>query len=1063
MSDAYLYSAARFDSRPGVPPLTLWSLAASLMMPLLAYGQGVPVVDPSAGLTPSGDSGRDIQQLIEHSATGLALPNAVIGADLELEAGRTHAWRVNGQHRFLLDGNVRVALGSYRFRAERVVAIVTPQQREGQQVHELALYFDEMREIGGGAIRADAPRLLVTAVTRGTVRLETDAMVREPADANMFVQAALDRVQRHRQALAEQIVPVPAGPPIVDETTLAQREARRTAIRMDRPDLPAHLAQRLRARPLIPDPLAEVAEVPRLVPEPIAQSPSPATGQVSFTADRIIYQTEEQEGYVLLMGNIQVMYVDPESDQRLNLVADSAVIFTEPNALGEGARSSDAGAIRGVYLEDNVRLTDGDYTLRGPRVFYDFRTDQAVVLEAVLYTWDVERQIPLYVRADSLRQHARNQWSATNARLSTSEFAEPHFSIGVDRLTITADAQPEAPVRHTYEAEGLRFNVGDTSIFYWPEAAGAATDLPIQRASLGAGSRRGAFIETQWDLFALLDTQTPRGVNASLLIDGYTERGPGVGVSADYDVENAFGEFDTYYLYDDGEDKPGGRARVDPLTHHRNRTLWRHRHDLGDNWEATAELAWLSDPTFLEEFYQEDAYAAKNYESLFYLKHQEDEAAFTFLASYDLLDHVPQLDRLQTRGNMFEPGDASIGYGVHKYPEISYHRIATSLFEDRVTWYSENRASVMQLNLPEDRPEDRGFTDAEAVAFFGMANANQRFGDALLADGFDEERRLRGDTRQELQLPLNVGPVTLTPYVTGRLTAYDDDFADYRGEEDNLRLWAALGVKAHTSFSRTYGDVESSLLDMHRLRHIIEPSVNVFFADSSIQQRDLPVYDYDVESLADGTVFKLGVRNTLQTQRGGPGNWRSVDMLRVDTEFVFASNEVDRESPIGRFFDYRPENSMLGDYVWNEVAWQVTDTFSLLADVNYSFDSDEVERWNAGAMMDHTPRLSSFINYREIERLDSALVRYGFEYLMTSKYHVGFSQSYDVERNRLRNLTVTLTRRMPRWLLIVAFDHDSIGDVTSAGIALAPEGFGGPGRPERNPFLIGGLESQLTR
>jgi hypothetical protein len=41
-----------------------------------------------------------------------------------------------------------------------------------------------------------------------------------------------------------------------------------------------------------------------------------------------------------------------------------------------------------VYLEDNVIATDGVYTVRSPRVYYDLARNKAVLLDAVFFTWE---------------------------------------------------------------------------------------------------------------------------------------------------------------------------------------------------------------------------------------------------------------------------------------------------------------------------------------------------------------------------------------------------------------------------------------------------------------------------------------------------------------------------------------------------------------------------------------------------------------------------------------------------------------------------------------------------
>src|SRR5690606_22021637 len=114
-------------------------------------------------------------------------------------------------------------------------------------------------------------------------------------------------------------------------------------------------------------------------------------------------------------------------------------------------------------------------TVRAPRIFIDPKANKAVVLDAVVYAIDVNRQIPLYIRADQLRQESRTSWSGRNVTLTTSEFAKPHFAIGSGRLRFDQVVDDQTgEVANRYEARDNVFRVGDVPVFYWPALAGDA-------------------------------------------------------------------------------------------------------------------------------------------------------------------------------------------------------------------------------------------------------------------------------------------------------------------------------------------------------------------------------------------------------------------------------------------------------------------------------------------------------------------------------------------------------------------------------------------------------------
>jgi lipopolysaccharide assembly outer membrane protein LptD (OstA) len=1039
-------------------------IACAALLGLLAAG-GVQALAQEANTPPQPNR---IDHLIQHSATGVIAPGIPLEADLELKAGKVNAWRNAAEHRLLLDGDVTVQIGSYGFKARKALVTITPLVAPGEPVYELAIYLDRVEQIGDGAVSAEAPRLLVTGTITGKIKLQANLFDRTDVSSDPLARAGVERITNFRQSVARSLTDLPDGPPLTSRDALARRNAVREQLRgtamIERPQptsaapvtptpRPTPSTPTAPTPPVTPGPDVVVTPTPPVTPTadpdhaPATPTAPQLAGHVDFGAQSVIYQGGDEEDYIILSGDVLVMYNDPQSGLGMTLRADRAVLLTDPQAIDDPTRRQAAArVIRGVYLEDNVIATDGQYTLRGPRVFYDLTTDRAIVLDAVFFTWDQRRQIPLYVRARALRQHSRTEWSARNARLSTSEFGEPHFALGASKLTIRKETDAKGADRYYMKGSHIAPMIGSLPVGYWPYVAGEASDPALRRADVSVNSRDGAVIRTRWDLFALTGQPKPEGLNASLLADGYTERGAGLGIEAGYDVPKAFGKLDGYFMYDTGTDKPGGRQEVTPADDTRGHIQWQHRHYINAEWEITLEAAWASDPTFLEEFFPGVSYAEKNYETLLYAKNQDEDWAFTFLAKYELTDFMTNLSQLQ-----------SPGYGVDKLPEIAYYRIATPVFGDRLTWYSENRASAMRLNLPDPTPGEIGFNNAQSVALFGFAN-NVPFEAALrnpATSGLDEQTRYRGDTRQELQLPMKVGFVDVVPYVVGRLTAYDQDFNDFSarvGRTENVRMWGALGVRLHTAFSKEYNDVENALFDLHRLRHIIEPSVDVFISDTNVVQEDWVTYDNDVESLNEGFAGRLGLRNTFQTQRGGPGYWRTVDFLRIDTDFIFHSDET-QQSRLARFFGYRPEFSMPGDHFWSEVAAQLTDTFSFVGNVNYSFDNTQVEQWNVGLVLQHDPRLSSFIQHRAIDAVSSSILTWGFDYLLTPKYHISFSHGYDFANNESSSLGVLLTRRMPRMLVMVGFDYSPIDGDTSIGIAISPEGLGGSGDPERNPFL----------
>lgn len=1009
--------------------------------------------------------------------TQTPLADPIVDAQALFKGRRTTAW-TQGEVRWLrLQDDVEFRLGNYAFRGDQAVVRIQPENRYGRQLHHVAIFLENAAPIPGitqdvAAVYAEAPQLLITATTRGGVALETDALSRSPQPpADAFVGAAESRMAQVRQRLSVAVAERNIAPVMTENDRLEQM-ARRVAIaEQDQVYEMPQGRERTKYVRTIEQPKpsedeegeTQPAEQPRLArgdqqykqregevgelqykqedESALRVTVLPAQGQLNFSADRVVFDRTEQESIVMLIGDVRAIYVDTEADRNMTLKAERMVIFLAPDVL-ENVQSGEvgAGAVRGVYLEDNAIISDGAYTVRAPRVFYDLPRNQAILLEAVFYTWEPTLNIPLYMRAKVMRQTSATSFEAKQATLTNSEFYQPHLAIRADRMTVeqTRGAGSgnggggDEPSEYYFEAKDVTTRFNDTPFFYLPFAAGPVGEIPLEYARGGYSSDNGPIIETGWNLFSLFGQRAPKGVELTGLLDWQGTHNFGTGLEANYDLGDMFGNFDGYILpHDSGSDKIQGREDVGHDGDVRGFVHWQHRNELPQGIELSLEAAYVSDPTFLDVFYPDDADAAKQYETSIYLKKQENDWAFTFLGKYNINDFLAQSKFLEAPG-----------YQVDKLPELGYYRIGDSLLDNRLTWFSENRLSWMRLRYGDNTPDSLGFNSYWSQQLFGMS-PNTSFESAAEANGTPLGWRGRLDSRQELNAPLKIGFFDITPFVAGRVTAYDNNFDGYANNtsDDQVRLWGQAGARLHTEFSNVY-EVDNRLLDIKQLRHIIEPTAEAYWSQATMNKDELPIYDPEVEGISTGPGGRIGMTNTFQTKRGGPGQWRSVDWLTIQTDFVLRADEVDAQQPIPRYYAYRPEYSTGGNHFYSELQWMVTDTLGMNGELVYSFeDNQQVTYWRVGAMMDHTPRFRTFINYNEIAPTSSRLLSVGFGYQMTRKYTLNVRQTFSFsDDDAVRDLEVELVRKMPRWTLRIFATVDTISNDTTVGFLVEPEG-----------------------
>jgi hypothetical protein len=940
--------------------------------------------------------------------SGFVLPVEAQVGDIRISGLRAWAWDVDDTRRLLLEGDVAITIGNYQLQSQRALVWINRIPSADGLINQIAAYFeridDPTKQAGLGVVGRD---VLVTGSARGSVELKTSLLTPQRPEGSAFIRAGEQRLEMHLRQLAagehvrlqdrpqaDEVLPppppvmVPGGSP--PQTT---------------PDLPERIEL----------PAQETGELP--IFEPGGRLSLSFAGQLDFTPG-------DQESILTVLGPMVAEYVtDSPSHQwsQITLSAQNAVLFADPELVDTSQTSFDVSRLRGLYLEGNVIATanSGEYTVRAPRIYYDFKRNQAVMVHAVLRTYDDRIGLPLYARAAELRQVAANQWTGTGARVSTSEFFTPHLAIGAERITVT---QPPGDTR----AESMHIDSRDNTlrvsgvpIAYWPRFSGSIEDIPLRSIEIGNSSSEGIGIETRWDLLTLLGRERPRGVDAELAVDGFTKRGPAAGIDFHYDFSDVIGAVNLYGLYDQGVDRTSSGRDVEPAEEVRGYALFEHSATFARDWLTQIQFSKISDPTFMTTWRDEWFEERREFESSFYLKWQRDTAAATGLVKYAFNDFISNDWLLASRAMT-----------VDRVPEFSYRRYGDALW-DAIVYSGETRLTRMRFRFDRDTTEELGVRDGA----FGLP-PDEQISDALRAQGLPEDYVSRLDSRHELSYPFSWQAVKLAPFVVGRFTGYDDDFQDFSSDADEYRVFGSAGVRLSTEFHRVDNSVESRLFDLHRMRHIIEPRAMLWYGYSTVPDGALPPYDIEVESIGDAAAVMIGLRNTWQTQRGGPGRWRSVDFLTIDVAAALNSNDAQRESPTPQFFEYRPEYSQFGDHIAASATWLISDSLSIVGETTYDLDESDFARGSIGGELRHNPAFSTYAEYRFIDASETELLGVAWNYQVSPKYAVRLSPQWDLREDEFRRFRVRLTRTFPDFALEFEVDYDVIRDETIIGASL---------------------------
>lgn len=773
------------------------------------------------------------------------------------------------------------------------------------------------------------------------------------------------------------------------------------------------------------------------------------------------------EQVTILTGGVNLVIEGDDQFDIIDLSADRVVIWTDASDSGqfnfETMQSKDSKYQ--VYLEGNIVARQGVSVMRAERAYYDAREDRGVLLDAELsFKPPLLNGQRIRVHAERLRQNARNEFHASNAWTSSSQFGRPGFRIqssdifvepyfaqplDLPRLGSGFDSQRFDPVtgapiyREVPYITALNNTLlvdtpvaSDVPLGYVPFIAGPADvpNIPIKRAEFDSDRVFGLQFRTSWDVFALLGADRPTGTTLNLDANYFSERGPSVGFSGDYVVNDLFGwpgvalgQGIANYIYDSGKDNLGSdRRSLDVPENNRGRLTWKHRQELPDGFMLRGEIGYLSDRNHLEQYYENEFDTGKDIETLAALQQQLDNWQWSLLVRPQLFDFENNTEWLP-RGDFTFLGEPLLGGWL--------------------SWSSHSMAGYAQLNQA-DPPNIAG------DLFSPLPYYVDRNGGLAM-------------TRHELSAPLNFGPFNLVPYAWGEAAGWSNSFTG-----DGIdRLVGSVGVRGSIQFSKYMPWVQSRTLGLYGLAHKMAFDLDWSLTESNRALSTIPQWNefddnsqerfrqrllvntfggtlppqFDPRSFAvrsgagssvtspwhelvdDLHVIRLGWRHRLQTKVGPLERLRTKDWMTLDLEMsLFPDANRDNFGETGGLLGAR-------------YAWNVGERTSLLANAYYDVFSGGMQLWNFGVLNQRSTRGSLYAGIRQVKGFgfESQILTASASYAMSDKWIGTAGTAYDFSEGRNRGQSFTLTRVGADFLFHLGANFDA--SKNNAGVAISIE------------------------
>lgn len=833
-------------------------------------------------------------------------------------------------------------------------------------------------------------------------------------------------------------------------------------------------------------PAPPVGVLPPAVVAPAAPAPAAGIAKIeSRSGSRFDFRTFNgpdgrpagivfDSGVRIVFDAIKNVQVQGYMVERIDVESDRIVVWGEVPAgmTGQSVVPAQPSAARRpieIYMEGNIVFREGDRVIYAERMYYNVTERYGVVLSAEMLTPVPEYEGLLRLKADAIQMYNEQQFQAYGAAVTSSRLGVPRYWFQTESIQFQDQQRPQINpytrlpnvdpstgqplVDHNYLATSTNnwIYLAGVPVFYWPTVA---TDLKepsyyLQRAQVKNDSVFGTQVLLDWDLYQLLGIRNRLpNTKWQLSTDVLTERGFGLGTNFRYGGDTLFGapgpydgSFDAWGIKDSGLDNLGiDRRALVPETDWRGRILWQHRQRLPWDLRLTAELGLVSDRNFLEQYYEREWDQHKDFTTGIEIKRLDDNMSWSLTADARINPFFTQTEWL---------------------PRFDHYWLGQSLPGNIITWYEHSHVGYGRLQVT-DAPTD----PVDLAKFQLMPWEVERSG-------------VRAATRQEIDLPFEVGALKFVPYLSGEVAHWGDDI----NGDPLTRLYGQAGLRASLPIWRADPSVQSELFNLNGLAHKITLEGEIFYADASQDLDRLPLYDpLDDDSIEafrrrllfntfnqtagtnvplrfderyyalrtglqssvtspstevadDLMMAKLGLRQRWQTKRGLPGQQRIIDWIVFDMQAALFPD---------------PNRDNFGEtigLVEYDFRWHIGDRLTLFSDGFADVFTDGLQTVSVGGLIGRPEQGSMYVGFRTINGpspvdaltpLDSNVLTANLNYRMSEKWIVSGGASFDFGPAGNIGQAVRLTRVGESFLVQLGFNYDVSRDNFGVSMLVEP-------------------------
>ena len=593
---------------------------------------------------------------------------------------------------------------------------------------------------------------------------------------------------------------------------------------------------------------------------------------------------------------------------------------------------------------------------------------------------------PYFLAGRDVSSISDNGYFIRNGTFTTNDTAKPDFHLHARKIRIYEKDRVILQYVTAY--------VGNVPVFWWPYLYESLSDTFSFTVSPAYLSSWGPSLLTQV-MFPITDY-----VKARVRLDYFGRRGAAIGFDPVIDYgkdETSQARIKTFYIDDQNPDINQTSEVRQNVPASRYRLSLEDRTNFTSDIYGIANLTKLSDPYVMEDFYQGEFRIDPVPDNVIAVTKTSPFYTLTAIERYQANDFFTTTERS---------------------PEVVLDIKRHALFGGPIFYEGETGFANLRLQFPEGSGFKNYGTD-RFDTFHQLSFPNTYFGWLSLVPRVGYRGTYYGKT-WDLGSTVFVPPSD--PLVPDFILPPPTNANPIKFNGDTFRSVFDTGAEASFKISRRWEDVQSRALGLDRLMHVIQPFMDFSYVKAdgpnplSILQFDrfepstqLRAIDFPqfttIDSIADWTVWRVGVRNRLETRRDDS----TMIWFEIDSFF-----DVNFDNP----YDRTNYSNFFNNIRFTPLPWV---SFSVNSQVPaFSKGFTEV---NTSASVQPAANLQLNFGHRYLNDNpffdNSSLFLVGGYYRINDNWGIGAQEQYEAATSTLEEQRYSIYRDLSSWVASV--------------------------------------------